>query len=143
MRDAVIVSALRTPVGLGKPGKGALSGIHPVDLSATVIAELVASSGVVPEAIDDVIWGCVSQIGEQSTNIGRNAALAAGLPEAVPHDTVAVTGHRERREGEAPAALHHRRGAVDLEQDFAEVAELGDFRVVEVLNFLHRNRSET
>ena len=100
MRDAVIVSALRTPVGLGKPGKGALSGIHPVDLSATVIAELVASSGVAPEAIDDVIWGCVSQIGEQSTNIGRNAALAAGLPEAVPGVTV------DRQCGSSQQAVH-------------------------------------
>jgi acetyl-CoA acyltransferase len=100
MRDAVIVSALRTPVGLGKPGKGALSGIHPVDLSARVIAELVARSGVAPEAIEDVIWGCVSQIGEQSTNIGRNAALAAGLPEAVPGVTV------DRQCGSSQQAVH-------------------------------------
>jgi acetyl-CoA acyltransferase len=100
MRDAVIVSALRTPVGLGKPGKGALSGSHPVDLSAAVIAELVASSGVAPDTIDDVIWGCVSQIGEQSTNIGRNAALAAGLPETVPGVTV------DRQCGSSQQAVH-------------------------------------
>lgn len=100
MRDAVIVAALRTPVGLGKPGKGVLSGSHPVDLSATVIAELVAASGVAGEAIDDVIWGCVSQIGEQSTNIGRNAALAAGLPESVPGVTV------DRQCGSSQQAVH-------------------------------------
>lgn len=88
MRDAVIVSALRTPIGLGKPGKGALSQIHPVDLSGTVIGATVERTGIDPQIVEDVIWGCVSQVGEQSTNIGRNAALAAGLPESVPGVTV-------------------------------------------------------
>ena len=83
MRDAVIVGAVRTPVGIGKPGKGALSGIHAVDLSSLAIEALVERTGVPPEVIEDVIWGCVSQVGEQSANIGRNAALAAGLPESV------------------------------------------------------------
>jgi acetyl-CoA acyltransferase len=100
MRDAVIVAARRTPIGVGKPGKGFLSGIHPVDLSARVIAETVDGAGVDAALIEDVIWGCVSQIGEQSTNIGRNAALAAGLPETVPGVTV------DRQCGSSQQAVH-------------------------------------
>ena len=91
MRDAVLVAAVRTPVGIGKPGKGALSGIHPVDLSAVVLQELVARTGLDPALVDDVVWGCVSQVGEQSLNVGRNAALAAGWPE----DVVGVTVDRQ------------------------------------------------
>jgi acetyl-CoA acyltransferase len=82
-RDAVVVAAVRTPVGIGKPGKGVLSGIHPVDLSALVLRGLVERAGVDPALVDDVIWGCVSQVGEQSFNVARNAALAAGFPEEV------------------------------------------------------------
>ena len=81
--DAVIVSAVRTPVGVGKPGKGELSGIHPVDLSAIVLREVTARAGVDPSVVEDVIWGCVSQVGEQSGNVGRSAVLAAGFPEDV------------------------------------------------------------
>ncbi len=81
--DAVIVSAVRTAVGVGKPQKGVLSGIHPVDLSAIVLREVTARAGVDPAVVDDVIWGCVSQVGEQSVNVGRNAVLAAGFPEDV------------------------------------------------------------
>jgi acetyl-CoA acyltransferase len=90
-RDAVLVAAVRTPVGIGKPGKGALSDIHPVDLSALVLQELVGRADVDPALIDDVVWGCVSQVGEQSINVGRNAALAAGWPE----DVVGVTVDRQ------------------------------------------------
>jgi acetyl-CoA acyltransferase len=90
-RDAVIVAAVRTPVGVGKPGKGALSGIHPVDLSALVLRGLVDRAGIDPAGVDDVIWGCVSQVGEQSFNVARNAALAAGFPE----DVVGVTVDRQ------------------------------------------------
>ena len=100
MRDAVIVEAVRTPVGIGKPGKGSLSGIHPVDLSATVIDALVQRSGVDPNAIDDVIWGCVSHVGEQSANVGRNAALAAGLPESVTGVSI------DRQCGSSQQAVH-------------------------------------
>lgn len=85
MRDAVIVEAVRTPVG---KRNGGLSGVHPVDLSAHVLQSLVSRSGIDPAAIDDVIWGCVTQAGEQSVNIARNAVLAAGLPESVPGTTV-------------------------------------------------------
>jgi acetyl-CoA acyltransferase len=81
--DAVIVAAVRTPVGIGKPQKGELSGIHPVDLSATVLRALTERAGVDPAVVDDVIWGCVSQVGEQSGNVGRNAVLTAGFPEDV------------------------------------------------------------
>ncbi len=83
MNDAVIVSAVRTPVGIGKPQKGALSGIHPVDLSAAVLREVTARVGVDPALVDDVIWGCVSQVGEQAGNVGRSAVLSAGFPEDV------------------------------------------------------------
>lgn len=106
MRDAVIVSALRTPIGLGKPGKGALSGVHPVDLSSVVIGATIERTGIDPALVEDVIWGCVSQVGEQSTNIGRNAALAAGLPESVPGVTV------DRQCGSSQQAAHFGAAAV-------------------------------
>jgi acetyl-CoA acyltransferase len=88
MRDAVIVEAVRTPVGIGKAEKGALSGIHPVDLSAHTLQALVERAGISPDQIDDVMWGCVGQVGEQSVNIGRNAALSAGFPVSVTGVTV-------------------------------------------------------
>ncbi len=106
MRDAVIVEAVRTPVGIGKPGKGELSGIHPVDLSSTVIDALVQRSGMDPTAIDDVIWGCVSQVGEQSANVARNSALAAGLPESVTGVSV------DRQCGSSQQAVHFASAAV-------------------------------
>lgn len=87
MRDVVIIDAVRTPCGRGKPG-GALSGVHPTDLLAGVLAELVRRSDLDPDVIDDVIAGCVSQGGEQSANIARNAALAAGLPISLPGVTI-------------------------------------------------------
>jgi acetyl-CoA acyltransferase len=87
MATAVIVDALRTPSGRGKPG-GALSDWHPVDLLATVLRELVGRHDLDPALVDDVIAGCLSQVGEQSVNIARNAALAAGFPESVPGTTV-------------------------------------------------------
>jgi acetyl-CoA acyltransferase len=85
MRDAVIVSALRTPVGRRK---GGLAGIHPADLSGVLLREMVERTGVDPGTVDDVVWGCVSQVGEQTANIGRSAVLAAGWPETVPAVTV-------------------------------------------------------
>lgn len=85
MAEAVIVDALRTP--LGKRG-GGLSSVHPVDLGAHVLSALVERTGVDPGLIEDVIWGCVTSIGEQSSNVGRWTALAAGWPEAVPGTTV-------------------------------------------------------
>jgi len=87
MSNAVIVDAIRTPSGRGKPG-GGLSGQHPVDLLGSVLAELVSRSQLDPALVDDVIAGCLSQVGEQSVNIARNAALAAGFPESVPGTTI-------------------------------------------------------
>ncbi|MDP1876013.1 MAG: thiolase family protein [Actinomycetota bacterium] len=86
--DAVIVSAVRTPVGIGKPEKGVLSGIHPVDLSAIVLRAVTERAGVDPALVDDVIWGCVSQVGEQGVNVARNAVLTAGFPEEVPGTSI-------------------------------------------------------
>jgi len=85
MRDAVICAAVRTPVG--KRG-GGLSGVHAVDLSAAVLEALVERTGIDPGVVEDVVWGCVSQVGEQTFNIARNAVLAAGWPESVPGTTV-------------------------------------------------------
>jgi acetyl-CoA acyltransferase len=106
MNDAVIVEAVRTPVGIGKPGKGALSGVHPVDLSAHVIDALITRSGVDPQHVNDVIWGCVSQVGEQSANVGRNSALAAGLPESVTGVSI------DRQCGSSQQAVHFAAAAV-------------------------------
>ena len=99
-RDAVIVGAVRTAIGVGKPGKGALHGIHPVDISALVLTSLLSRAGVEPSLVDDVIWGCVSQIGEQTFNLGRNAVLAAGWPETVPATTI------DRQCGSSQQAVH-------------------------------------
>jgi acetyl-CoA acyltransferase len=85
MRDAVIVEAVRTPIG---KRNGALADVHPVDLSALVLNELVRRTGLDPELVDDVVWGCVAQLGDQSSNIGRFAVLAAGWPETIPGTTV-------------------------------------------------------
>lgn len=87
MNDAIIVDVVRTASGKGKAG-GALSGHHPVDLLATVLAALVERNGLDPALVDDVIGGCVSQSGEQALNITRTALLAAGFPESVPATTV-------------------------------------------------------
>ncbi|PWW21194.1 acetyl-CoA acyltransferase [Geodermatophilus normandii] len=87
MRDAVIVEAVRTPVGKGKPG-GSLSGVHPVDLLAHTLETLVERAGLDAALVDDVVAGCVSQNGEQAANVARTAALAAGFPESVPGTTV-------------------------------------------------------
>lgn len=84
-REAVIVEAVRTPVG---KRNGSLADIHPADLSAHILTELVARTGIDPGDVEDVIWGCVGQIGDQSGNIGRYALLAAGWPETVPATTV-------------------------------------------------------
>jgi acetyl-CoA acyltransferase len=83
--DPVVVGAVRTPVGRRN---GALAGVHAVDLGAVVLRALVERSGIDPMRVDDVIMGCVSQVGEQSVNVARNAWLAAGLPEEVPATTI-------------------------------------------------------
>jgi acetyl-CoA acyltransferase len=85
MRETVIVEAVRTPVG---KRNGGLSAMHAADLSAIVLNELVERAGIDPDVIDDVVWGCVSQVGDQSSNIGRYAVLAAGWPERIPGTTI-------------------------------------------------------
>jgi acetyl-CoA acyltransferase len=87
MREAVIVDAVRTPMGRGKQN-GALFGWHPVDLAAHVLQAIVDRTGIDPALIEDVIMGCVTQAGEQAINVGRNAALAAGFPESVCGTTI-------------------------------------------------------
>jgi acetyl-CoA acyltransferase len=97
MPEAVIVEAVRTPIG--RRG-GKLAGWHPVDLLAATLSELVSRTGIDPGTVDDVICGCVSQVGDQSLNIARNAWLAAGLPEEVPATTV------DRQCGSSQQAAH-------------------------------------
>jgi len=84
-RDAVIVEAVRTPVGRRN---GGLAGVHPADLSAVVLRALADRSGLDPALVEDVIWGCVGQVGEQTFDIGRTAVLSAGWPEHVPGVTL-------------------------------------------------------
>ena len=97
MRDAVIVEAVRTPVG---KRNGGLSGVHPVDLSAHVLNALAERAGLDPAGVDDVIWGCVSQVGEQTMDIARTSVLAAGWPESVTGVTV------DRQCGSSQQSVH-------------------------------------
>jgi acetyl-CoA acyltransferase len=97
MRDAVIVEAVRTPVG---KRNGGLAGIHSADLSAHVLRALAERSGLDPAGVDDVIWGCVTQLGEQTFDIARTAVLSAGWPESVPGTTV------DRQCGSSQQAVH-------------------------------------
>lgn len=85
MREVVIVEAVRTAIG---KRKGTLAGFHSADLSAEVLNALVQRAGIEPDLVDDVVWGCVSQVGDQSSNIGRYAVLAAGWPESIPGTSV-------------------------------------------------------
>ncbi len=97
MAEAVIIDAVRTP---GGKRNGKLAGWHAADLAAHVLRALQERNGLDPELVDDVIMGCVMQVGEQSLNIGRNAVLAAGWPESVPATTV------DRQCGSSQQALH-------------------------------------
>lgn len=98
MRRAVVIDVVRSPFGRGKDG-GALTGIHPVSLYAQVLRAIVARTGIDPVLIEDVITGCVLQVGEQSGNIGRQAVLAAGFPVSVPAVTL------DRKCGSAQQAI--------------------------------------
>lgn len=97
LREAVIVEALRTPVGRRN---GKLKDWHPADLLGHVLSTLVERTHLDPALVDDVIVGCVGQVGEQSLNIGRSAVLAAGFPESVPATTV------DRQCGSSQQAIH-------------------------------------
>ncbi|MGO9078259.1 MAG: acetyl-CoA C-acetyltransferase [Streptosporangiaceae bacterium] len=103
MSEAYIVGAVRTPVG--RRG-GGLSAVHPADLAAQVLTELIARTGADPAAVDDVIMGCVSQIGPQTMGIARTAWLSAGLPERVPGVTI------DRQCGSSQQAVHFAAQAV-------------------------------
>jgi acetyl-CoA acyltransferase len=113
MRDAVIVDAVRSPIGRRA---GGLAGIHPVDLSARVLRALAGRTGLDPAEIDDVFWGCVIQVGDQAWNVGRSAVLAAGWPESVPATTI------DRQCGSSQQAIHFAAAAVVSGQADAVVA---------------------
>lgn len=97
--EAVLVDVVRTPVGRGKPG-GALSEVHPVDLAAGVLKRILERNGLESRQIDDVLLGCVSQVGDQSMNIARQAVLAAGFDESIPGATI------DRQCGSSQQAVH-------------------------------------
>jgi acetyl-CoA acetyltransferase family protein len=99
MREAVIVDAVRTPLGRGKPN-GQLAGVHAVDLLAHALKSTIERTGIDPLEVDDVITGCVSQVGEQGINIARNGWLAAGFPVETPGTTV------DRQCGSSQQAIH-------------------------------------
>jgi acetyl-CoA acyltransferase len=99
VHSAIVVDVVRTPFGKGR-SNGILAGIHPVDLLATCLKELVERDNFDPSLIDDVIVGCSSQVGEQSGNIARHAVLAAGFPESVPGVTI------DRKCGSFQQAFH-------------------------------------
>src|SRR6188768_2418741 len=97
MNTAVIVDAIRTPLGRRN---GKLKDWHPVDLAAETLSALVQRTGIDPGQVDDVVMGCVMQVGEQAANVARNAVLAAGFPETVPATTV------DRQCGSSQQAAH-------------------------------------
>ena len=122
MAEAYIVGAVRTPVGRRK---GGLSGVHPVDLAAHVLGELVQRTGADPAAVDDVIMGCVSQVGPQTMDIARQAWLSAGLPESVPGVTI------DRQCGSSQQAVHFAaQGVLSGTQDLVVAAGVESMSVV-------------
>lgn len=122
MSEAYIVGAVRAPVGRRN---GGLAGIHPVDLAAHVLTELITRTGADPSAVEDVIMGCVSQIGPQSIDIARNAWLSAGLPESVPGVTI------DRQCGSSQQAVHFAaQGVLSGTQDLVVAAGVESMSMV-------------
>jgi acetyl-CoA C-acetyltransferase len=120
--EAFIVDAVRTPVGTRK---GALAGVHPADLGAHVLRELVARTGVDPAAVEDVIMGCVVQLGPQAGDIARTAWLSAGLPQSVPGVTI------DRQCGSSQQALHFAaQGVLSGTQDLVVAAGVENMAMV-------------
>jgi acetyl-CoA C-acetyltransferase len=120
--EAYIVGAVRTPVGRRN---GGLSGVHPADLAAHVLAELMTRTGADPSAVDDVIMGCVSQIGAQAADIARTAWLSAGLPEGVPGVTI------DRQCGSSQQAVHFAaQGVLSGVQDLVVAAGVESMSIV-------------
>src|SRR5437588_12456534 len=100
MTDVVIVEAVRAPLGRGNQKNGDLKEVHPVHLAAHVLREVTGRARLDPALVDDVVFGCVSQVGEQAINVGRQAVLLAGFPIEVPATTV------DRQCGSSQQALH-------------------------------------
>jgi acetyl-CoA C-acetyltransferase len=122
MTEAYIVGAVRTPVG---KRNGGLSDVHPADLAAHVLAELMARTGADPAAVDDVIMGCVSQMGPQTMDIARTAWLSAGLPESVPGVTI------DRQCGSSQQAVHFAaQGVLSGTQDLVVAAGVESMSIV-------------
>jgi acetyl-CoA C-acetyltransferase len=120
--EAFIVGAVRTPVGTRK---GALAGVHPADLGAHVLKELMTRTGVDPAAVEDVIMGCVSQLGPQAGDIARTAWLSAGLPQTVPGVTI------DRQCGSSQQALHFAaQGVMSGTQDLVVAAGVEQMAMV-------------
>jgi acetyl-CoA C-acetyltransferase len=120
--EAYIVGAVRTPIGRRN---GGLSGINPVDLAAHALTELITRTGADPSAVEDVIMGCVSQIGPQSIDIARNAWLSAGLPESVPGVTI------DRQCGSSQQAIHFAaQGVLSGTQDLVVAAGVESMSIV-------------
>jgi acetyl-CoA C-acetyltransferase len=120
--EAYIVGAVRTPIGTHR---GAMAGIHPVDLAAHVLSELVERTDVDPAAVEDVVMGCVTQLGPQFGDIARTAWLAAGLPETVPGVTV------DRQCGSSQQALHFAaQGVLSGTQDLVVAAGVENMGMV-------------
>jgi acetyl-CoA C-acetyltransferase len=120
--EAFIVDGVRTPVGTRK---GALAGVHPADLGAHVLRELVARTGVDPAAVEDVIMGCVVQMGPQAGDIARTAWLSAGLPQSVPGVTI------DRQCGSSQQALHFAaQGVLSGTQDLVVAAGVENMAMV-------------
>ena len=122
MAEAYIVGAVRTPVGTKK---GALAGVHSADLGAHVLGEIVERTGVDPAAVEDVIMGCVSQVGPQALDIARTAWLSAGLPEGVPGVTI------DRQCGSSQQAVHFAaQGVMSGTQDIVVAAGVENMGLV-------------
>src|SRR5260370_28885866 len=102
MREVVIVEAVRTPIGRRN---GKLKEIHPVVLGSLVLKEIINRAGIKPEHVEDVVFGCVSQAGEQSLNIARNAWLTAGFPVTTPGTTLAPQCASSQQPAPSPAHL--------------------------------------
>ncbi|WP_420605516.1 thiolase family protein [Novosphingopyxis sp.] len=122
MKRAVIVNALRTPIGRRN---GSLSTIHPVDLTAQMLNGLVKEAGIDPALVDDVIWGCVSQINEQASDIARSAVIAAGWPLTVPGVTI------DRQCGSSQQAVHF--AAAGLVAGHYDVAVAGGTEIMSLV----------
>src|ERR1700729_3459988 len=120
--EAYIVGAVRSPIGRRK---GGLSGVHPVDLAAQGLRELMTRTGADPSAVEDVIMGCVSQTGPQAIDIARNAWLSAGLPESVPGVTI------DRQCGSSQQAVHFAaQGVLSGTQDLVVAAGVESMSMV-------------